>query len=194
MMDARGYSRVSGAKVSDDGSLLNGAMSPGVGDDAAETDKTRAAAAVIDERLSYIQSLWASKRSCLHVPARAKLDPAEFYRLWPTTFLLEWDSGLSDWWVRFAGSAYGAVYGREITGARVSEIVPVSLAPQVLADLKRCAEMGEPVRTNGETNWPDRGNVYRYQRVLLPFGDESGHVTHLLGVAAFFNSTGATVF
>lgn len=47
---------------------------------------------------------------------------------------------------------------------------------------------------DGETNWPDRGNVYRYQRVLLPYGNEAGEVTHLLGVAAFFNSGGATVF
>ena len=42
-----------------------------------------------------------------------------------------WDG---EWYVRFAGAAYGSVYGQEITGARVRDIVPEGLATHVLDD------------------------------------------------------------
>lgn len=148
----------------------------------------------LEERLAFICRLWRTKRGGRRVPARADLDPTEFHRLWPITFLLEKDKATAEWYVRFAGAAYYSVYGREITGERVRDLVPAGLAPQVLADLRDCAEGGEPIVINGETNWPDRGNVYRYQRILLPFGTEDGEVTHMLGVAAFYNSSGVTVF
>lgn len=154
----------------------------------------------LEARLDYMYSIWRGKQKGKPLPDRADLDPTEFHRLWPVTFLLErCGDGNSDWQVRFAGSAYGSVYGREVTGTRVSEIISEELAPQVLADFRRCTDTGMPIINSGETTWPERGNVYRYQRLLLPYGetqDEEGktQVTHLLGVAAFFNSSGATVF
>ncbi len=154
----------------------------------------------LEARLDYMFSIWRAKQKGRNLPDRADLDPTEFHRLWPVTFLLErCGDGENDWQVRFAGSAYGSVYGREVTGTRVSEIISEDLAPQVLADFRRCTDTGTPVINSGETTWPERGNVYRYQRLLLPYGEtrnEEGkpQVTHLLGVAAFFNSSGATVF
>jgi hypothetical protein len=194
MTDARDQKGVLGAKVSDNGSLFSDARMSSIGDNASANGDVRSDVGQLEERLAFIKSLWDAKRDGGGLPTRTDLDPAEFHRLWPVTFLLERDGDASDWCVRFAGSAYGSVYGREITGAQVSDIVPASLAPQVLDDLRRCVEVREPIVLDGETNWPDRGNVYRYQRVLLPFGDGEGRVTHLLGVAAFFNSSGATVF
>jgi hypothetical protein len=154
----------------------------------------------LEARLGFMFALWRELRRGKALPSRADLDPTEFHRLWPITFLLERvDEGKEDWQVRFAGSAYGSVYGREVTGTLVSEIISEELAPQVLADFRHCTDRAEPVVNSGETTWPDRGSVYRYQRLLLPFGSEgrSGEemqVTHLLGVAAFFNSSGTTVF
>lgn len=154
----------------------------------------------LEARLDFMYALWRNKQNGKRLPARSDLDPTEFHRLWPVTFLLErCDEREGDWQVRFAGSAYGSVYGREVTGTRVSDIISEDLAPHVLADFRRCAESGAPVVNSGETTWPERGNVYRYQRLLLPYGhsdDGTGNfrVTHLLGVAAFFNSGGATVF
>jgi hypothetical protein len=162
--------------------------------DTAASPGHLAASRKLEDRLSFICDLWHAKRGAKPLPSRGDLDPAEFHRLWPVTFLLEKDENSGEWYVRFAGAAYGSVYGREITGDRVQDIVPENLAPQVLADLRQCEEAREPIVIENETNWPDRGNVYRYQRVLLPFGRENGEVTHLLGVAAFYNSAGATVF
>ncbi|HKK29361.1 MAG TPA: PAS domain-containing protein [Alphaproteobacteria bacterium] len=152
----------------------------------------------LEARLQFMFALWRQKRNGKCLPARSDLDPTEFHRLWPVTFLLE-HYGDNDWSVRFAGSAYGAVYGREVTGTMVSEIISEDLAPEVLADFRRCMGSAKPVVNSGETTWPDHGNVYRYQRLLLPFGECSAgctnpRVTHLLGVAAFYNSSGATVF
>lgn len=176
-------------------------VSSQAGDDVSAAPRIPTAERAMDKdpealegRLSFIYDLWKAKRRGRPLPSRADLDPAEFHRLWPVTFLLEKGAGSDEWHVRFAGAAYSSVYGREITGACVREIVPESLAPQVLADLRQCIEEREPIVIDGETNWPDRGNVYRYQRVLLPYGSADGKVTHLLGVAAFYNSAGATVF
>lgn len=154
----------------------------------------------LEARLDFMFSIWREKQKGKSMPGRQDLDPTEFHRLWPITFLLErCGDGEADWQVRFAGSAYGSVYGREVTGTRVSEIISEDLAPQVLADFRRCTSTGAPIINSGETTWPERGNVYRYQRLLLPYGETTdekgkGQVTHLLGVAAFFNSAGATVF
>ena len=153
----------------------------------------------LEARLDFMFSIWREKQQGKTLPSRADLDPTEFHRLWPVTFLLERCGDGGDWQVRFAGSAYGSVYGREVTGTRVSEIISEDLAPHVLADFRRCTDTGVPIVNSGETTWPERGNVYSYQRLLLPYGenlddDDKPRVTHLLGVAAFFNSTGATVF
>lgn len=154
----------------------------------------------LEPRLAFMYSLWQKKQNIKGLPTRVDLDPTEFHRLWPVTFLLErCDEPVIDWRVRFAGSAYGSVYGREVTGTRVSEIISEDLAPQVLADFRHCSESGLPVISSGETTWPERGNVYHYQRLLLPYGivdcsKAEISVTHLLGVAAFFNTTGAAVF
>ena len=158
--------------------------------------------AALEARLGYMYKLWQGKRNGRDCPDRRDLDPTEFHRLWPITFLLErCESSDDDWQVRFAGSAYGAVYGKEVTGTRVSDIISEDLAPHVLADFRRCSDTALPILNSGETTWPEKGNVYRYQRLLLPFRtDETdvdagrGSVTHLLGVAAFFNSAGAVVF
>ena len=154
----------------------------------------------LETRLDFMFAIWRGKQKGNTLPGRQDLDPTEFHRLWPIPFLLErCGEGEADWQVRFAGSAYGSVYGREVTGTRVSEIISEDLAPQVLADFRRCTSTGAPIINSGETTWPERGNVYRYQRLLLPYGQTTGEngeqqVTHLLGVAAFFNSSGATVF
>ena len=66
----------------------------------------------LEERLSFICDLWQAKRGAKPLPTRAELDPAEFHRLWPVTFLLEKDQSDGEWYVRFAGAAYGSVYGR----------------------------------------------------------------------------------
>lgn len=169
-------------------------------DGAATSDCSPAGNEQLEARLDFMFAIWRGKQNGKPLPDRADLDPTEFHRLWPVTFLLErCGSSDSDWQVRFAGSAYGSVYGREVTGTRVSEIISEDLAPHVLADFRRCMDTGTPVVNSGETTWPERGNVYRYQRLLLPYGECCGddgktQVTHLLGVAAFFNSTGATVF
>jgi len=176
----------------DENSAPDGSPSGGLTPDAAQEQ--------LEARLDFMFSIWRDKQQGKPLPDRSDLDPTEFHRLWPVTFLLErCGESDTDWQVRFAGSAYGSVYGREVTGTRVSEIISEDLAPHVLADFRRCTDTGAPVINSGETTWPERGNVYRYQRLLLPYGEritEDGktQVTHLLGVAAFFNSAGATVF
>tara|TARA_R110002096_G_scaffold163877_2_gene331424 strand:- start:350 stop:937 length:588 start_codon:yes stop_codon:yes gene_type:complete len=195
MTGVRDQRNLAGVMVSDSGSVPEGtSVDQAPAGDGSTVAMARDVDHELEERLSFIYALWKSKRNGKELPSRQDLDPAEFHRLWPVAFLLEWDAATSDWCVRFAGSAYGSVYGREITGSRINDIVPESLAPQVREDLRRCVDVREPIVIDGETTWPDRGNVYRYQRVLLPYGRDDGEVTHLLGVAAFYNSSGATVF
>jgi hypothetical protein len=140
------FSNVTGA---DDRPRVSEALIAGAGDDAAAGEHAEPTGNNLEERLAFIRSLWNAKRDGKGIPARVDLDPAEFHRLWPVTFLLEREGETADWRVRFAGSAYGSVYGREITGARVSDIVPAPLAPQVLEDLRRCVEVKEPIVIDG---------------------------------------------
>lgn len=68
-------------------------------------------------------SYWASLRGEAPAPARSRLDPRDITRLLPTVSLTEVLPGEAvDFRIRLAGTALYNVYGREITGRRLSEV------------------------------------------------------------------------
>lgn len=88
---------------------------------------------------------WSSLRADSPVPPREKLDPADMKRLLPTVSLTEVLQGDGlDYRVRLAGTGLYNVYGREITGLRLSQIYNTAAADYWRAELGRVVRDRKP--------------------------------------------------
>src|SRR5688572_2898444 len=88
---------------------------------------------------------WNSLRVGAPVPPRRRLDPADMKRLLPTVSLIEVAPGEpADYRVRLAGTELYNVYGREITGRRLSEIYNTAAADYWRHELGRVVRDRRP--------------------------------------------------
>jgi hypothetical protein len=85
---------------------------------AAQIGGSAAAARAHEELFAY----WASLRSGGRLPSRGDIDPIHFKRQLPTVSLIEVMREPLDFRMRLAGTGLYSVYGREITGRRLSEV------------------------------------------------------------------------
>lgn len=119
------------------------------------------------------------------MPLRSDIDPLDFYKFWPTTYLVEGGT-LDELYVKVAGTAYRSLYGYEVTGRRIVDLIPGRLAPQVIDDYIACLENKSPVYREEDMTWRERNAPVFYHRLLLPFGKESQDVAYILGFAIVF--------
>lgn len=96
---------------------------------AAQIGAPGAAVRAHEELFAY----WASLRQGARLPGRRDLDPAGIKRLLPTVSLIDVRPDPLEFRMRLAGTGLYGVYGREITGKRLSDIYNT-----VAADYWRC--------------------------------------------------------
>ncbi|GAB4181588.1 MAG: hypothetical protein OHK0024_20540 [Thalassobaculales bacterium] len=119
------------------------------------------------------------------------MQPEQFPELLHTAFLLEAE-GADDFRVRLAGTFLYELYGREVTGLTVRQTVsdPAD-ARALLAAYRRCLAECRPHYARREMTWRPTGAPLVFERVVAPFADAAGRPRFLLGVCAFYTSTGA---
>ncbi|WP_282604840.1 PAS domain-containing protein [Pelagibius sp. Alg239-R121] len=142
-----------------------------------------------NESLCWALQYWDEHRGRRALPARGDVDPMDFPRLLPTTYLLEREPN-HDFIVRVAGTRFREVYGREVTGQKVSEFIPYDSGRDFHLDVELCCKHHQPVFRDGRATWRPSGVATRFQRVLLPLGAYDTFVDHLLGFAVFFDEDG----
>src|SRR5277367_5708643 len=91
---------------------------------AAQIGAPGAAVRAHEELFAY----WASLRDGERLPGRRHLDPAGIKRLLPTVSLIDVTHEPLEFRMRLAGTGLYGVYGREITGKRLSDIYNTSAA------------------------------------------------------------------
>lgn len=79
---------------------------------------------------------WGRLRKGGRLPGRRDLDPGAFKRLLPAISLID-VAGPADFRVRLAGTSLYDVYGREITGRRLTEIYGPAAAEEWRGELSR---------------------------------------------------------
>jgi len=115
----------------------------------------------------------------------------DFPELLPTVLLME-PIEPGDFRIRLAGTAYGEIYGRDITGLRLGELVPNDGEGAVLyQDYWQAMDSGEPVFGERRMTWRPTGSPLRYQRILLPLTRSGNTVDFLLGVGVCLNNDGS---
>lgn len=127
---------------------------------------------------------WRSLRHDAPVPPRRRLDPNDMKRLLPTVSLIEVAAGEpNDYRVRLAGTGLYNVYGREITGRRLSEIYNTAAADYWRAELGRVVKDRRPGVGVHNLAWRGASHLSLIW-IRLPLVTQGSEVDMILGYDA----------
>ena len=140
------------------------------------------------EFLNWALDYWDTRRGARPMPSRGDIDPTDFPQLLATTYLLQRLD--DDFKVRVAGTRFREVYGREVTGQCISDLIPLDSGREFHLDVETCCERRHPVYREGRATWRPSGVATRFQRIMLPLAAEGDEIDHLLGFAVFYDEEG----
>ncbi len=146
-----------------------------------------------DPDLRFMLDYWHEKRGDRLFPARTDVDPLDFARLLPLIYIVEGGT-LDEMKVRLAGTAYRDLYGFEISGKRILDLIPAQEGQDVHRDYRLCLQDKLPVFRKYDMHWRPRDSELKYQRLLMPLGTADGVVSHILAFARFFTLDGEALF
>jgi hypothetical protein len=156
---------------------------------AAQIGASGAAVRAHEELFAY----WASLREGPRLPGRGCLDPGDIKRLLPTVSLIDVlpgprASGLGgeeapDFRMRLAGTGLYGVYGREITGKRLSEIYNSTAADYWRHELGRVVAEKRPAVGSHSLAWRGASHL-SILWLRLPLASDGERVDMILGFDA----------
>ena len=154
---------------------------------AAQIGAPAAAARAHEELFGY----WASRRRGPGLPGRRDLDPRDIKRLLPTLSLTEVLREPLDFRIRLAGTGLYDVYGREITGKRLSEVYNAAAADYWRSELSRLVESGKPAVGVHNLAWRGASHL-SILWLRLPLASDGGRVDMILGYDAVIGMSQVT--
>ena len=129
---------------------------------------------------------WLAVRGEAVAPPRRAITPDAIVRSLPYLFINEHCPAATagdrdDYTVRLAGTALRSLYGRDVTGCRISGLFAGSMAADALAehDAVRMTAMPHLLTARFPNH---HGSVVEYVRLLMPLSDDGRQVNRLLGV------------
>jgi hypothetical protein len=131
---------------------------------------------------------WASLRDGSSLPGRGRLDPGDIKRLLPTVSLIDVLSGprgeeAPDFRMRLAGTGLYGVYGREITGKRLSEIYNSTAAEYWRGELAKVVAEKRPAVGAHSLAWRGASHL-SILWLRLPLASDGERVDMILGFDA----------
>jgi len=142
--------------------------------------RIEAGSAIWSGRLTDLFSYWRRKFRNGGFPSRADIDPLDIPALLPVVFLVDVEGDPADFRFRLVGSEFARKYGADITGRTLREVNQHAYYDAICRDYSTCAAERIPlVSRNSFIN--DQGVFWKYERILLPLGAESGRVDMILG-------------
>lgn len=142
--------------------------------------------------VTFFCEYWRGLTGGAPLPPCEKLDPLDFFTYLSRVFILEGQT-IGELRVRLAGTVYRELYGFEVTGLRVGELIPFEHRHDLLSGYDRCLRQQVPVYDVDRMTWRERGSEVCFERILLPFG-EPQRTQRILGFAQFFDSEGRKIF
>ena len=136
-----------------------------------------------DERrmLMRAHATWSSLRRAEDFPAIAALDMAELADFSDHAVLLDFSGGIENPVIAFLGRELAAECGHATPIRRLSDIPGTSLLSRIADHYVQILAYQAPVGFEAEfVNQSGRTMLYR--GMLLPFGDDDGIISHVLGV------------
>lgn len=147
---------------------------------AAQIGGPTAAVRAHEELFAY----WSSLKTGPQLPARRHVHPGDIKRLLPTvslTDVLRASGAPHDFRVRLAGTGLYGVYGREITGRRLSEVYNSSAADYWRAELGRVVTERRPAVGVHSLSWRGASHL-SILWLRLPLASDGETVDMILGL------------
>ena len=150
---------------------------------AAQIGAPGAAVRAHEELFAY----WASLREGARLPGRRHLDPAGIKRLLPTVSLIDVvgdpEAGPPEFRMRLAGTGLYGVYGREITGKRLSDIYNTAAADYWRTELGKVVAERRPAVGMHNLAWRGASHL-SILWLRLPLASDGEDVDMILGLDA----------
>ncbi len=146
---------------------------------AAQIGAPGAAVRAHEELFAY----WASLRDGARLPGRRHLDPAGIKRLLPTVSLIDVAHEPLEFRMRLAGTGLYGVYGREITGKRLSDIYNTSAADYWRVELGKVVSERRPAVGVHNLAWRGASHL-SILWLRLPLASDGDEVDMILGLDA----------
>ncbi len=148
---------------------------------AAQIGAPAAAARAHEELFAY----WASLKEGARLPGRRHLDPGGIKRLLPTVSLIDvcHMDGPADYRMRLAGTGLYGVYGREITGKKLSEIYNTAAADYWRVELGKVVKERRPAVGVHNLSWRGASHL-SILWLRLPLAADGERVDMILGFDA----------
>jgi len=146
---------------------------------AAQVGAPGAAVRAHEELFAY----WASLKEGARLPGRRQLDPAPIKRLLPTVSLIDVLHEPLEFRMRLAGTALYGVYGREITGKRLSEIYNTAATDYWRVELGKVVAEGRPAVGVHSLAWRGASHL-SILWLRLPLASDGERVDMILGFDA----------
>jgi hypothetical protein len=144
------------------------------------------------DEVHFFGDYWLGLKGDAFMPPCERLDPLDFFHYLSRVFILE-GRRIDELHVRLAGTVYRELYGFEVTGKKVGELIPFENRGDLLSSYDRCLQEKIPIFDTNTMTWRERGSEVQFERILLPFGDDQG-VERILGFAQFFDSDHKKIF
>ncbi len=146
---------------------------------AAQIGAPGAAARAHEELFAY----WASLKEGARLPGRRDLDPGGMKRLLPTVSLIDVVPDPLDFRMRLAGTGLYGVYGREITGRRLSDIYNTAAADYWRVELGKVVSERRPAVGVHNLAWRGASHL-SILWLRLPLASDGDQVDMILGLDA----------
>ncbi|NBB16603.1 PAS domain-containing protein [Caulobacter sp. SLTY] len=147
----------------------------------AQLGASATAARAHEELLRY----WAALRRAGRLPGRADISPDAFKRLLPTVSLIDVvrEDGRVDYRQRLAGTGLYSVYGREITGMKLTDLYNSTAADYWRAELDAVVADRKPRVGSHSMAWRGASHVSTLW-LRLPLASDGCEVDMILGYDA----------
>ena len=131
---------------------------------------------------------WSSLRDGARLPGRRHLDPAGIKRLLPTVSLIDVvplsrERGTPEFRMRLAGTGLYGVYGREITGKRLTDIYNTAAAEYWRTELAKVVAERRPAVGVHNLAWRGASHL-SILWLRLPLASDGRDVDMILGLDA----------
>jgi hypothetical protein len=137
-----------------------------------------------EARLRRFLAYWLEKAGTRRMPRRADIDPLDFPWALPVVWLCDYEREGGRYRYRVAGEEINAVYGRNIAGCYLEDVIPAWGLERVRERYRNCVETPAIVHTGGRVYMaPER--AYVGERLTLPLGGDDGRPAMVIGLTAY---------
>jgi hypothetical protein len=123
---------------------------------------------------------WRARRGEDGLPARARIDPADFYSLLPQAFIAVGDDE-GGWRFRLAGEAINDLHGRSLSGENLVLLWRPDHRRHLAGALEASLRTAAPVVLGAEARADDEA-VHRLEILFAPLAGPDGRADRFLGL------------